>query len=158
MATYNSQQINSFEDEGERQFDNTPIPDGVYHMQIFYVEDKPNSAGTGDLTSIGFRVLNGEFEGKAVFKSFNLGHQSDAARAAAQREVEKLFVAAGIQGTDRDTDYLLNEEVICKVCKAGWSKTPRNDIESFKPITNEQKNAAPAPAAAQPQNTNNDAW
>jgi hypothetical protein len=121
------------------------LPAGFYNLEVVFVEDKPNSKGTGEFTTVSFRVVDGEHAGRRCWAHYNLGHQKAQVAEIAQREITPLFRAAGISGDDLDTDFLLNERASAKVVV----RDERNTIDNrtWRP-TGPAETAAPA---AQPK-------
>tara|TARA_R110002012_G_scaffold155160_6_gene316037 strand:- start:2966 stop:3454 length:489 start_codon:yes stop_codon:yes gene_type:complete len=149
--------FNAEEYQEKPEFDNSPLPEGDYYVEIENAEIKEtaNKKGTGcnmKLAVLGDVHDNGH-KGRKMFNWFTLQHENDMAQSIGQREFHALRLAIG-KPTATDTDELIGQNLVIRV---GFEKKDptRNYIKRFmalegyeKPDKTEAK--APAPAASAP--------
>lgn len=124
-----------------------PIPAGDYSLQMVEQELRQTKAGTGMMLSCQFKVVDGEYENRVVFHSFNIRNPNAQAQIIGIGQLKALCLSTGVpfDQVRSDASVLLYSPFSAKV---GLSKTseaypdPRNEIKAFKP------QGAPAPRAA----------
>lgn len=125
------------------------IPAGQYNLEVVSCEDKPNSKGTGEFTTVSFKIIDGEHASRRVWAHFNLGHDKQQVSDIAQKEITPLFRAAGINHDDLDTDYLVGERANAKIIIEASDRGDRNTIDhrTWRPVDS-GKSAPPVSAPA----------
>jgi hypothetical protein len=133
-----------------------PIPAGDYTLQVVEQELRQTKAGTGMMLSCQFKVVDGEYENRVVFHSFNIRNPNAQAQIIGIGQLKALCLATGVpfEQVRSDTSVLAYVPFTAKV---GLSKTseaypdPRNEIKAFKAQGSPAPRAAtPAPKAATP--------
>tara|TARA_R110002051_G_scaffold206661_1_gene272314 strand:+ start:186 stop:662 length:477 start_codon:yes stop_codon:yes gene_type:complete len=128
------------------------IPAGSYDLEILSVEDKPNSKGTGEFTTISFKIIGGEHASRRVWAHYNLGHEKQQVADISQKEITPLFRAAGINHEELDTDYLVGERANAKIYIEPSDRGDRNVIDNrtWRTIDTTTKSAASPPQPVSP--------
>ena len=126
MAKFNASSVV----ENQPRDDFEVIPAGSYNMEIVGVEDKPNSKGTGEFTTISFKIIGGSHASRRVWAHYNLGHMKQQVADIAQKEITPLFRAVGITHEELDTDYLVGERANAKIYVEASDRGDRNVIDN----------------------------
>lgn len=132
-----------------------PIPAGDYLLQMVEQELRQTKAGTGMMLSCQFKVVEGEYENRVVFHSFNIRNPNAQAQIIGIGQLKALCLATGVpfEQVRSDTSVLAYVPFTAKV---GLSKTseaypdPRNEIKAFKPQGAPAPRVAPTPKMAAP--------
>jgi hypothetical protein len=148
--------FNAEEYEEQPEFDNSPLPEGDYYVEIEKAEVKEtaNKKGTGCNTTMSVLgdVHDNGHKGRKLFAWFTLSHENDQAQSIGQREFHALRLAIG-KPTATDTDELLSQNLVVRV---GFDKkdATRNVVKKYMAIEGYEKPdktaAAPTQAAAAP--------
>ena len=148
--------FNAEEYEKQPEFDNSPLPEGDYYVEIEKAEVKEtaNKKGTGCNTTMSVLgdVHDNGHKGRKLFAWFTLSHENDQAQSIGQREFHALRLAIG-KPTATDTDELLSQNLVVRV---GFDKkdATRNVVKKYMAIEGYEKPdktaAAPTQAAAAP--------
>lgn len=140
-----------------------PLPAGEYVVMLDKCERKALKDKDGWRLAAEFVVVEGEYENRKLFHSFNLGYPVPSEPGEAQDKAMKtLVIARGqfgqlVKATGKveinSTDELLHVPVRCKIkvrpARDGYDAT--NDLRDFKPRqTNEQMAAAVSGPKAKP--------
>ncbi|MFO1147771.1 MAG: DUF669 domain-containing protein [Alsobacter sp.] len=159
MADFNDW-LDDFDDSGiapSTGFDSTPIPNGEYLLQIEKQEVLPTKDNTGVRLNMQLGVVEGDFENRKVFVSFNIRNKSAQAQAIAIAEFKALCLACGIEyeHAKRDTDMLdrIPFRAMVGLDKPQPGYAPKNRITRYIPKDATVAAAAaksPAPAQAAP--------
>jgi hypothetical protein len=94
------------EDNNETQEDRSPFPAGDYLMHIVKTEMKQTKAKTGHYLSIHFKILEGDYAGRMMFTNLNLDNPNPVAVDIANKELNSICQACGLEGVE-DSDELL---------------------------------------------------
>jgi len=86
--------------------DRSVIPAGEYLAHIVKTEFKPTKAKTGHFLAIQYKVLEGDHKGRVVFSNLNLDNPNPVAVEIANKELNSLCAACGLEGVE-DSDELL---------------------------------------------------
>jgi len=78
-----------------RMSDFTPIPEGVYKLEVTESDNVPTKAGDGEIIKLTYRVLEGEHEGATIWHNINYINKSPKAQEIGQREFSALCHAVG---------------------------------------------------------------
>jgi len=110
-----------------------PVPPGEYEVMIVDSELRETSAGNGQFLKLTFRILEGDHEGRFIWKNLNLVNPSEQAVEIAQRELSAICHAVGVL-TPEDSQELHGIPMLARVKvippKNGYDAS--NDIGSFK--------------------------
>jgi hypothetical protein len=136
------------------------IPAGDYMIQLVEQETKATKAGTGIMLNCQYKVVEGEFENRMVFGSFNIRNPNAQAQTIGIAQFKALCLATGVpfDVAKSDTSALLYTPFKATI---GFGKTtteypdPKNEIKKFHPAGGAAPaataaKAAPAAAAAKP--------
>jgi len=122
------------EGNNETLDDRTPIPAGKYAAHIIKSEFKPTKAKTGHYLALQFRVLEGEYKGKALFTNLNLDNPNQVAVEIANKELNTICKAVGKEGVeDSDELHQIPMMVTVKVTEGDASYPPNNEITGYEP-------------------------
>jgi len=85
-----------------------PLPEGEYLVVSDFAEVKDNSAGTGEIMKVTYRVLLPlEYEGRKVFDNMSIRHTNQMAVEIALSKIKSFLKAAGAKSLKLETvgDY-----------------------------------------------------
>lgn len=137
----------------ERTGNYGPLPAGEYEMMIVKSDTRATKAGTGHYLECEMHVLGGEFSGRRHWERFNLDNPNQQAVKIAQESLARLCNAIGATEVN-DSEELHDRPFIAEVGIDKKDET-RNVIWNYKavgaapatkPVVNNTKPAAPAPA------------
>lgn len=113
-----------------------PIPDDWYEAEIFKSELKDTKDKTGKYISLGFKVLEGEHEGRFIYTNLNIVNKNDTAVKIARSDLKKICAACEIDGELEDTEDLHNIPMKIKVSvKPETPQWPaKNEIKDFRSV------------------------
>lgn len=136
--------------EEKPEFDNSPLPDGDYYVEIEKAEVKntANGKGVGCNTTLSVlgHVADKSQKGRKLFAWFTLQHENDMAQQIGQREFHALRLAIG-KPTATDTDELLGANLVVRVGLDKKDKE-RNQIKKYMALDSYDASKAEAPKAA----------
>ena len=136
--------------EEQPEFDNSPLPDGDYYVEIEKAEVKntANGKGVGCNTTLSVlgHVADKSQKGRKLFAWFTLQHENDQAQQIGQREFHALRLAVG-KPTAMDTDELIGSNLIVRVGLDKKDKE-RNQIKKYIALDGYDASQAEAPKAA----------
>lgn len=139
--------------EHEDLNDDSPLPEGVYYLEVEKLETKQTANGQGVGANAQFDVLgekdNGSHQGRKVFNWFNLQHSNETAQKIGQAEFASLCKAVGVMAP-KDTDELIGGRFLAKI---GIDKkdASKNVIKKYMPIDDAPAAPVAAPAPTQPE-------
>ncbi len=137
-------------DELQSSYDDTPIPPGIYKVEISQGVIGDNKAGTGQWLRVHFTILEGAQRNQEFVTFFNIQHVSEKAEKIAREELSRLCRVVGIDGTLDDSEDLHGLELIVDLdIEQGKDGIARNRVKKYMPLPAE---AAPASAPAAPAN------
>lgn len=134
-----------------------PVPEGEQQLLITDFERKDIKSGNGSRLNLQIKILNGEYNGRIIFKSLNLWHCNNTgdqkmyketnktmSRHIAECEMKNIANSLGISNKITNFGMLLERPLMgmIKINKGNNGKL-YNNISSFKPIN----------AATQPQSS-----
>lgn len=133
------------------------IPPGHYLAQVIESEIAETKNGTGQMATLTFEIMEGEFERRRVWERLNIINANPDAQRIAQQQLKRLCDATGA-GVINDTEELHFKPLMIKVGirkDKGGQYRDQNSIKAYRPA----QSAAPAPtpqrsapaAAQQPQ-------
>lgn len=116
-----------------------PIPAGWYLAEIFKSEVKNTNDNTGKYISLGFKILDGDHEGRYIYTNINIVNKSDTAVKIGRSDLKKICIACEIEGDLEDTEDLHNIPMNIKVSvKPETPQWPaKNEIKDYKPESHE---------------------
>jgi len=136
--------------EEQPEFDNSPLPEGDYYVEIEKAEVKntANGKGVGCNTTLSVlgHVADKSQKGRKLFAWFTLQHENQMAQDIGQREFHSLRLAIG-KPTATDTDELIGQNLVVRV---GFDKKDkeRNQIKKYMALDGYDASKAEAPKAA----------
>jgi hypothetical protein len=109
-----------------------PLPAGKYVMAVTESEMTPNKAATGEYLKLTFEVMDGEHQGRKMFRNLNLNHPNEKAVTMARQELSALCAAIG-KTAIRDSVELHDKPMIVDVTvKAGRGDYgPSNEVREY---------------------------
>lgn len=142
--------FNADEYEEQPEFDNSPLPDGDYYVEIEKAEVKntANGKGVGCNTTLSVlgHVADKSQKGRKLFAWFTLQHENDQAQQIGQREFHALRLAVG-NPTAMDTDELIGQNLVVRVGLDKKDKE-RNQIKKYIALDGYDASQADAPKSA----------
>ena len=128
------------------------IPAGDYPVVLVASERKVNSKGTGELLSLQFSVLNGDYQNRKLYANLNIRNANPQAQQIAWAELSALCRAVEVLSPG-DTQELHGIPLIVtvKVDKDG-DRGPQNRITGYKHRNAGRPSPQPAPSNQQPAN------
>jgi hypothetical protein len=110
-----------------------PLPADWYAAEITKSELKTTNDGSGKYIALGFKVIEGDYEGRYVYTNLNIVNKSDTAVKIAQSDLKKICEACGVTELE-DTEDLHNIPMQIKLSvKAETAQWPaKNEIKNYK--------------------------
>lgn len=90
------------------------VPVGEYLSIIEGSEYTPNNKGTGMILKLTYQIIEGEKKGSKIFENLNLQNESKRAEQIAQRALNSICMAVGVQHV-QDSSQLHNIPLILDV-------------------------------------------
>ena len=129
----------------------TPIPAGTYVARIIESDVRPLKSGNGDGLLLTFEIIDGPYARRRVWANINVRHISEEAQRIGQQQLSSLCHAVGVLKL-QDSVQLHDRPLKIRVAVRKDDKyEERNEIKGYEAL--QSSAAAPAPAAAQPQQT-----
>lgn len=134
--------------------ENTPLPAGLYTVEITNADVKPLKSGNGTGLSLEFTVIDPAPHAKRkVWQQLNIKHNNAQAEQIGQAELSALCRVLGI-GVLEDSDVLFQKilRIRTKVREAQGQYAARAEVAGYEPAgaplpAANAPSAAPAPAA-----------
>lgn len=73
------------------------VPAGEYTTIIEASDYTPNKQGTGMILKLTYQIIDGEFKGRKIFENLNLQNENAQAAQIAQRALNSICLAVGVQ-------------------------------------------------------------
>lgn len=73
------------------------VPAGEYTTIIEASDYTPNKQGTGMILKLTYQIIDGEFKGRKIFENLNLQNENAQATQIAQRALNSICLAVGVQ-------------------------------------------------------------
>lgn len=131
--------------------DNTPLPAGLYTVEITGADVKPLKSGNGTGLSLEFTVIDPAPHAKRkVWQNLNIQHSNSQAEQIAQAELSALCRVVGIPVLE-DSDQLFQKilRIRTKVREAQGDYPARAEVAGYEASGGASQAAnAPAPTAA----------
>ena len=125
------------------QDDFTPIPAGDYIAQITESEIKPTKSGSGQMLTLRWQILDGQFKGRLVFDRINIINQNPKAQEIGQQQLSSICRAAGVMAL-QDSVQLHNKPCHINVkIRKDAEYGDSNEVKSYKPATGVAPAATP---------------
>lgn len=137
--------------DNARQYDDTPLPAGLYTVEITGAEIKELKSGNGTGLSLEFTVIDPEQHARRkVWQNLNLRHTNATAQEIGERDLALLCRAIGI-GIPADSDELHGRilRIRTKVRAAQGDYPARAEVAGYD-SAGVQAPPAPAPKPAAP--------
>ena len=131
----------------ETMDDRSPIPAGEYVAHIVKTEFKQTRAKNGHYLSIQFKILEGDYKGRALFTNLNLDNPNPVAVEIANKELNSICQAVGKEGVE-DSDELLQIPMLVtvKVTEGDAQYPPANETTGYAPLDGAKSSAPPVAA------------
>lgn len=135
----------------EPSADFSPIPAGVYDVEVVESDIVSTKAGDGTIVKLTFRVLNGQHEGRQIWANLNIENRNPKAQEIGQRELSDLSRACGFAANPERTEDFHGIPLVVNVkLKPGDGEYgPRNEVGSFKAASHARPAPRPAPVQRQ---------
>ncbi len=118
------------------------VPAGEYLAVIEDSDYTPNKQGTGMILKLTYQIIDGEFKGRKIFENLNLQHENQQAAQIAQRALNSICLAVGVQHV-QDSAQLHNIPMLLDVSvKEDTTYGKQNRIKKHLPAGGNQ--SAPA--------------
>ena len=126
------------------------VPAGEYTTIIEASDYTPNKQGTGMILKLTYQIIDGEFKGRKIFENLNLQNENAQAAQIAQRALNSICLAVGVQHV-QDSAQLHGIPLIIDVSvKEDPTYGKQNRIKKHIPV-NGQTSAPSTSGFAQPQ-------
>ena len=155
--------FNSHEVEPQAARDDSPLPAGLYTVEITGAEVKPLKSGNGTGLSLEFTVIDPpQYAKRKVWQNLNIQHSNQQAEQIGQSQLSALCRAVGVDVLD-DSDQLFLRilRVRTKVREGANGYGPRAEVSSFEPAgstTAHQPAQSTAHQASQPAKSATPPW
>jgi len=128
----------------------SPIPAGNYTAQVIESEIKPTKSGTGQMLTLRWQVLDGEYKNRIVFDRINIVNQNPTAEQIGQRQLSAVCHAAGVLKL-QDTAQLHNKPIKIKVkIRQDAQYGDSNEVSGYDAVTGGVATAIPTQQASAP--------
>jgi hypothetical protein len=128
------------------------LPPGKYLAQVIESALADTKNGTGQILTLTFEIMDGEFERRRVWERLNIVNANPDAQRIAQQQLKRLCDASGA-GVINDSEELHFKPVVIDVGvrqdKTGQYRD-QNSIKGFAPAEGGQSSAARPAAASRP--------
>ena len=125
--------------EAEGRNDYSPLPTGVYSMQIIDSAWKETKSGSGKYIKLEFEILDGEQTGRKYWENLNLVNPNETAVKIARGTLKEICESVGIFSALEDTEDLhfkpLLADVVCKPRKDDPAQM-ENNVRKYMPLEN----------------------
>lgn len=116
-----------------------PIPEdkcGWLEAELVKSKLETTKAKDGKYLAFGFKITDGEFEGKFIWTNLNIVNKNETAVAIAQGDLKSICEAVGHEGDLEDTEDLHNIPLAIKVSyKEETAQWPaKNEIKGYKSL------------------------
>lgn len=140
--------------EPQAPMDDSPLPAGVYTVEITSADVKDLKSGNGVGLSLEFTVIDPEqYARRKVWQNLNIKHSNAQSEQIGQSQLSTLCRVLNI-GKLTDSDQLFGQvlRIRTKVRPAQGDYGPRAEVAAYEPAGTaappQQRAAAPAPAAS----------
>jgi len=135
-----------------------PMPNGYYVACVIESIIAKTKAGTGDILTLTWEILDGQFKSRRVWSRLNIANPNKDAEEIAARELSAICYAVNvIKLNDSNQLHRIPCEIKLKT-KHDAGYDPRNEICDYRLLGAAQNNPAnsqtPVPAVGMDQNTN----
>lgn len=127
------------------------IPAGDYLAMITEASVAPPKSGDGQMLSLRWVIIEGEYENRTVFQSIVFLHSSEQAQRFGRQRLKDLCDAMGITGAVTDAEIFLNRPVRIRIGiekDKGGVYEDRNGVKRVMPPDGPPATPAPAPKPA----------
>lgn len=125
----------------------SPIPAGSYIAQVIESEIKPTKSGTGQMLTLRWQILDGQYKGRLVFDRLNIVNQNPEAEKIGQRQLSGVCHATGVIKLT-DSSQLHNKPVKIKVkIRSDANYGDSNEVGGYDAVAGGAASIPSAPAA-----------
>lgn len=131
------------------EFNNDPVPEGVYQCRITKAEYGPGKKDPNSRKiELNLKITGPTHIGRVVFANLNVRNESAKAEQIGRSQLRSLLAACGMSELS-DTDHLIDQLVSCKVKikEAEGQYSAKNDVTGYAAVTESQP-TAPKPSAS----------
>jgi hypothetical protein len=127
--------------------DFSPIPPGVYDVEIIESDVVPTKAGDGTMVNLTMRVVAGPFENRRIWSRINIENRSEKAQEIGQRQLSDLARACGMAAVPAETEDFHGHvfRVNVKVTPGDGNYGPKNEVNRYLAADGPAPANAPAP-------------
>lgn len=112
--------------------DYTPIPAGVYDLEVSASDIVQTKAGTGLMLKLQLRVTGPDYEGRVIFDQINIQNASQQAQEIGQRQLSDLSRACGFAANPQDSQEFHGIPIRARVkVKSDPQYGDRNEIARY---------------------------
>lgn len=140
--------------------DDTPLPAGLYTVEITNSEVKPLKSGNGTGLALEFTVIDpAEHAKRKVWQNLNIQHTNAQAEQIGQAQLSALCRAVGIEVLD-DSDELFQKilRIRTKVRPASGEYGPRAEVSGYESAGTAMPTPAAKPQASTPAAKSTPPW
>ena len=131
------------------EFNNDPVPEGVYQCRIKKAEYGPGKKDPNSRKiELQMKITGPTHIDRMIFAILNVRNESAKAEQIGRSQLRSLLAACGMSELS-DTDHLIDQIVSCKVKikEAEGQYSAKNDVTGYAAV-NESQPTAPKPSAA----------
>lgn len=128
-----------------------PLPPGRYDLIVVETDLKPNKKRTGDVLTLVYEVISGEFKKRKIYNRLNYNHPDAETQKISRGELSRLIKAVGLRQID-DSDEVKNIPFVVDIGVRGKAEDEygiQNVVKKYYDPTEtggKRKKASPAPA------------
>lgn len=120
----------------------TPIPSGWYPAQIVKSELLKTKNKKGSYLKLEFKVIDGDYVGRPIWKQLNLVNENVTTVQIAKRELASICKALDLESVLDSTELHGQPMMIHVNIKPGTGGyDPKNDIKNYKSIDDSEVNS-----------------
>jgi Protein of unknown function (DUF669) len=112
MSTLLNEPFDSDNEEGSKF---TLLPVGTYKAEIYVATIGPTKTGRGQVVNITWRIVEGEGEGRNLFQTVLIDHDSPEAKRIGRAMFKDICVACEVTGQVTDLEALYSKPCAIKV-------------------------------------------
>jgi len=112
------------------------VPKGDYRVILEVAEQKDTKAKDGMYLAITFKIIEGKYKNRKVWKNINLVNPNETAVEIGKRDLASLCRAVGVSKPKGPHD-LLNKILIISAIESEYNDKPTNDVVAYKVSSSE---------------------
>lgn len=138
------------QEELQSSYEDTPIPEGTYKVEISKGVIDDNKRGTGQWLRLHFTILEGPQSNEEFVQFFNFEHKNEDTQRIAKEQLSSVCLAVGIDGTVDDSEDLYGKQLLVDLkIEQGKDKKMRNRVTKYKSLPAAAAPVAPAQETSQ---------